>query len=190
MNRCQWVGDDALMQHYHDTEWGIPIFDDRALWENLILEGFQAGLSWKIVLHKRENFRNAFYDFFPEKILAMKQAEKAALLTNPGIIRSKLKIESVFQNAQAFIDLQEKGSGLSDLAWHYTNHKPHFCFGKPDPSMQKVAEKLSKDLKKLNFKFVGPTIVYAWMQAIGLINDHEANCSALSLKEMSKIETS
>jgi len=178
---CPWApAEDALYRQYHDEEWGVPERDDRALFEKLILDGFQAGLSWRTILYKRENFRRAFDGFEPEKIAryAPKKIEK--LLADEGIIRSRSKIEATIGNARAYLDVMEKRrDGFSGLLWGFVGGKPrvnrwtHFHAA---PTTTPEAEAMAKELKRLGFKFCGPTIVYAFMQATGMVNDHEIDC--------------
>lgn len=177
--RCPWPGDDPLYIAYHDEEWGVPEFDDRALFEKLILDGFQAGLSWITILRKRDNFRDAFDGFDPERIARYSTKKVEKLLQNPGIIRHRGKIEASISNAQAWLDIMEQGDGFSDFIWRHVNYtsvqnKWHQIGEIPAETEMSVA--LSKALKKQGFKFVGPTIVYAFGQAIGLVNDHITSC--------------
>jgi DNA-3-methyladenine glycosylase I len=179
---CAWAPlEDALYRQYHDEEWGVPERDDRALFEKLVLDGFQAGLSWRTILYKRENFRRAFDRFDPEKIAryAPKKIEK--LLADDGIIRSRLKIEGAVVNARAFLDVMEsRKDGFSGLLWGFTGGKPIINrvenYKKAAPKT-KESEAMAKELKRLGFKFCGPVIVYAFMQATGMVNDHEIACS-------------
>jgi DNA-3-methyladenine glycosylase I len=173
--RCTWAENDPLMQTYHDEEWGVPDFDSRSLWETLMLEGFQAGLAWIIVLRKREAFRKAFKNFDPEAVVRMGEKDITRLLDNPGIIRSRAKIEATIGGARAYLDMQSNGLAFSDFAWKFVDGKPIQNVG-PVPSAPPLSEIISKELKRRGFKFVGPTIVYAWMQAVGLVNDHAPNC--------------
>ena len=173
--RCKWAGNDPLMQAYHDEEWGVPDFDSRSLWETLMLEGFQAGLAWIIVLRKREEFRKAFRGFDPQKVAKFGEKDIAKLLENPGIIRSRAKIEATIAGARIFLDMQKSATTFSDFAWSFVDGKPIQNKG-PVPAVTPLSEMISKDLKKRGFKFVGPTIVYAWMQAVGLVNDHAEDC--------------
>ena len=170
--RCVWANDDPLMQAYHDTEWGVPQRDARALWEMLMLEGFQAGLAWIIVLRKRDSFRRAFANFDPERVAAFGQADIERLLADAGIIRSRAKIEATIKGAQIFCDMAERGEDFSDLCWSYTGGRALKGDGRHVPSETALSASISKDLKRRGFKFVGPTIVYAWMQAVGIVNDH------------------
>ena len=173
--RCSWAGNDPLMQAYHDQEWGAPDFDSRSLWETLMLEGFQAGLSWITVLRKRDAFRKAFRGFDPKVVARLNEKDIVKLLANPGIIRSRAKIEATIGGAKIYLAMQESGLEFSEFAWSFVDGKPIQNKG-PVPATTPLAEAISKELKRRGFKFVGPTIVYAWMQAIGLVNDHTENC--------------
>ncbi len=176
--RCGWAGDDELYQHYHDTEWGVPQINDQALFEKICLEGFQAGLSWITILKKREHFRKVFDGFDPEKVVRYSDKKIAKLLEDPGIIRNKLKVNAAISNARAFLDLQEKQS-LASFLWGYVDGTPvQNCFNDLSeiPAETDISKQISKDLKKLGFKFCGPTIVYAMMQSIGMVNDHVLKC--------------
>ena len=177
--RCAWVNEDPLYIDYHDKEWGRPIYDERLLFEFLILEGMQAGLSWITILKKRENYRKAFDNFDPEKIIKYKEAKLQALLQNAGIIRNKLKIQSIVTNAQAFLKLKEEGINFSDYLWGFVEGKPiknHWKNKASLPSTSAISDVLSKDLKKRGFKFIGSTICYAFMQAVGMVDDHTVDC--------------
>ncbi len=160
---------------YHDTEWGVPERDSRALWEKLILDGFQAGLSWSTILKKRDAFREAFDGFDPEIIARYGSAKVESLLQNPGIVRSRAKIEATIGNARAYLTMQAAGEDFGAFAWSFTGGKPIRNTG-PVPAKTPLSESLSAALKKRGFKFVGPVIVYAWMQAVGLVNDHAPDC--------------
>ncbi|MAM61817.1 DNA-3-methyladenine glycosylase I [Maritimibacter sp. UBA3975] len=178
--RCGWCGTDPLYVAYHDTEWGVPEYDGRALWEKLILDGFQAGLSWITILRKRENFRQAFEGFEPEVIAHWGEPEVARLLTNEGIIRHRGKIEATIGNAQAYLDMGG-AQPFADRMWGYVGGAPqvnHFESLAEMPPKTPLSEQVSKDLKKAGFRFCGPTIVYAWMEACGLVNDHIVGCPA------------
>ena len=177
--RCQWCVGDKLYQEYHDKEWGKPIYDDAILFEFIILESFQAGLSWITILKKRENFRNAFDNFNYKKIANYDEKKIAELMQNAGIIRSELKIKSGISNAKAFLKIQQEFGSFSKYIWNFTNGKPIVNHPKTVidvPATTILSEAISKDLKKRGFKFVGPTIVYAYMQAVGIVNDHVADC--------------
>jgi DNA-3-methyladenine glycosylase I len=166
---------DALMREYHDREWGMPERDSRMLWEMLMLEGFQAGLAWITVLRKREAFRAAFREFDPAKVARMGEKDIVRLLDDPGIIRSRAKIEATIQGARIFLDIEKSETSFSTWVWGFVDGKPIQDTG-PLPASTPLSEKISKELKRRGFKFVGPTIVYAWMQACGLVNDHAADC--------------
>ncbi len=175
MDRCGWAGPEQIYLDYHDTEWGVPEYDGRALWEKLILDGFQAGLSWITILKKRDNFRRAFAGFDPEVISGWGEAEVQALLQDAGIIRHRGKIEATITNARAVLELGD----FSAWCWEYVDGKPlrnSWTTLAEVPASTPLSEQVSKELKKAGFKFCGPTIVYAWMQACGLINDHLVTC--------------
>jgi DNA-3-methyladenine glycosylase I len=179
IKRCGWCEGNSLYEHYHDTEWGVPVYDDQTLFEFLLLETFQAGLSWITILKKRENFRQAFDDFKYEKIALYKQPKLDVLMQNPGIIRNKLKIASAVTNAQAFIKVQNEFGSFSNYIWKFVNGQPiknKVENYKTAPPTTALSDAISKDLKKRGFKFVGSTVVYAHMQATGMVNDHEINC--------------
>jgi DNA-3-methyladenine glycosylase I len=180
LHRCPWPGkDDAFYVAYHDDEWGVPEYDDRALYEKLMLDGFQAGLSWITILRKRDNFRKAFDSFEPEKIARFDARRKAKLMQDAGIVRNKLKIEGAVLSARAYLEVMEKGPGFSALLWDYLDGKPKvnkFRDTKQVPAETELSKKISKDLAARGFKFVGPTIVYAFMQAVGMVNDHLVKC--------------
>lgn len=179
MTRCSWAGDDPLYIQYHDEEWGIPEVSDEALFEKLLLEGFQAGLSWITILRKRENFRAAFDGFDAEKMVDYGPAKVEELMADTGIIRNKLKIEAAIKNARVFLDFQKKGPGLSAFFWDAVDGAPlqnKFKTMKEMPGQTPLSVRLSKELKKQGFKFVGPTTVYAHMQAMGMVNDHLVDC--------------
>ncbi|WOR14241.1 DNA-3-methyladenine glycosylase I [Hyphomonas sp. FCG-A18] len=177
---CGWApADDALYRNYHDTEWGVPEYDSRALWEKLQLDGMQAGLSWITILRKRETMREEFDGFDPEKIAVWDEQRIEKALQNPGIIRSPKKIEACIGNARAYLEMQDRGEDFSDWCWDFVDGKPivhHFDNYRDSPTKTDISEDCSKALKKQGYKFVGPTIVYAWMQACGLYNDHEVGC--------------
>jgi len=176
VTRCGWAEGDPLMRAYHDTEWGVPERDPRALWETLMLEGFQAGLAWIVILRKREAFREAFAGFVPETVARFGEAEIAALLGNPGIVRARAKIEATIRGAQIYCDMAERGEDFSRYCWSFTGGEPIRSDGQSWVATTPLSEEISKDLKRRGFKFVGPTIVYAWMQAVGIVNDHAADC--------------
>jgi len=177
--RCSWGEGDELYRQYHDLEWGVPLYDDNSLFEFLILEGAQAGLSWITILRKRENFREALDDFNAEKIARYGLRKKNQLLKNPGIIRNRLKIDSAIKNAIAFLKFREQEVGFSEFLWSFVNYKPQqngFKSMKDVPATTDASEAMSKALKKLGFNFVGGTICYAFMQATGMVNDHVTTC--------------
>lgn len=177
--RCDWAGKDPLYIAYHDTEWGIPVYDDAILFEFLILETFQAGLSWITILKKRENFRKAFDNFDYQKIAKYSEDKYESLLQDAGIIRNKLKIKSAITNAQLFMDVQKEFGSFSTYIWSFVDGKPivnAFNEMKEVPATTELSDQISKALKKRGFKFVGSTIVYAFMQATGMVNDHTTDC--------------
>lgn len=179
MKRCVWTGDDELMQKYHDEEWGVPLHDDKRLFEFLVLEGAQAGLSWKTVLHKREGYKELFDGFDYKKIAKYDENKINELLKNPKIIRNKLKINSVIINAKAFMKIQEEFGSFDKYIWSFVNNKPiinNFRTIKDLPAKTELSDKISKDMIKRGFKFVGSTIIYAHMQATGMVNDHTLDC--------------
>jgi len=177
--RCFWVSDAENYIKYHDEEWGIPVYEDKILFEFLILETFQAGLSWKTILNKRENFRTAFDDFDYQKIANYSDEKYQELLQDAGIIRNKLKIKGAISNAQLFMEIQEEFGSFSNFIWNYVDGKPilnKFKSKEAVPATTSISDKISKDLKKRGFKFTGSTVMYAFMQAVGMVNDHTANC--------------
>jgi DNA-3-methyladenine glycosylase I len=176
-HRCAWAqGDDALMARYHDEEWGVPQRDARMLWEMLVLEGFQAGLSWRTILHKREAFRKAFAGFVPEKVARFREKDVERLLANADIIRSRAKIEAAIAAAKIYCDMQQRGEDFAGFCWSFTDGKVIVGDGRRVPASTPKSEEISKELKRRGFKFVGPVIVYAWMQAVGIANDHAHDC--------------
>jgi DNA-3-methyladenine glycosylase I len=178
--RCTWPGTDPLYVDYHDEEWGVPEYDPRALYEKLVLDGFQAGLSWITILRKRENFRKAFHGFDPHKIARYGKRDVDRLLKNEGIIRSKSKIDAAIRGARLWIEIEEKEpGGFTELIWKHVDGKPQvnkFKTTKQVPAKTKMSEGLSKELKQRGFNFVGPVIVYAFAQAVGMVNDHLVSC--------------
>jgi DNA-3-methyladenine glycosylase I len=177
--RCPWPSDDKLMIKYHDKEWGVPLHNDRKLFEFLILEGFQAGLSWRTILHKRENFRKAFDNFDFNKIAKYNRRKINSLLKDSGIIRNKLKIEGAITNAKAFLRVRKEFGTFDKYIWSFVNDNPiqnKFKSLKELPAKTELSDKISNELKKKGFKFVGSTIVYAHMQATGMVNDHIVVC--------------
>ncbi|MEP0069855.1 DNA-3-methyladenine glycosylase I [Pyruvatibacter sp.] len=179
-DRCGWCGDDPFYVAYHDDEWGVPEYDDRALFEKLILDGFQAGLAWITILRKRDNFRKAFHGFKPEKIARYTDKDVERLLDNEGIIRHRGKIEATIGNAKAYLEIMDKEpDGFAGYLWNYVDGTPLVSKSKnwkDMPAATPMSEALSKDLKKRGFKFCGPTIVYAFAQAVGMVNDHQTSC--------------
>lgn len=179
LNRCDWCGGDADYQRYHDHEWAVPVFDDRLLFEMLILEGAQAGLNWLTILRKRENYRQAFDYFDPHKIAAYDEKKFQQLTNNSGIVRHSQKIRSAINNAQCYLILCQQKNSFSDYLWDFVDYKPiqnHWRELKDIPTTTPLSKTLSKDLKQRGFSFVGPTTTYAFMQAVGLVNDHLTNC--------------
>lgn len=177
--RCGWAGEDPTYVAYHDTEWGVPVYDDRLLFEFLVLEGAQAGLSWITILRKRDAYRKAFAGFDPEKVARFNAKKIEALMQDAGIVRNRLKIESAVKNARAFLELQEELGSFSDYQWGFVDGKPvqnRFASMKQIPARSPISDALSKDLKKRGFNFVGSTIMYAHMQAVGMVNDHIDAC--------------
>ncbi|HSI71406.1 MAG TPA: DNA-3-methyladenine glycosylase I [Gillisia sp.] len=179
IKRCGWCEGDELYEVYHDTEWGVPLYDDEGIFEFLILETFQAGLSWITILRKRENFRSAFDNFDYRKIANYSEEKIQELLEDAGIVRNKLKIRATVSNAAAFMKVQEEYGSFSKYIWSFVDHEPQHnsvTNYKEAPATTKTSDQLSKDLKKRGFKFVGSTVIYAHMQATGMVNDHEISC--------------
>jgi DNA-3-methyladenine glycosylase I len=179
LKRCPWPKDDALYVAYHDEEWGVPEYDDRALYEKLVLDGFQAGLSWITILRKRENFRRAFDGFVPEKIARYTPKKIERLMQDAGIVRNRAKIEGAVLSARAWLDAMEKGDGFANLLWDFVGGTPkvnRFKTIRQIPAETPISRAMSKELAQRGFKFVGPTIVYAFMQAVGMVNDHLVAC--------------
>jgi len=174
--RCRWAEGDPLMAAYHDAEWGVPLRDGRALWEMLMLEGFQAGLSWRTILHRREGFRRAFDGFAPELVAAYDQAKVDALMQDAGIIRARAKIEATIGNARAYLAMEARGEDFATFIWGHVNHAPRMGDGLTVPASDSTSLALSKALKARGFKFVGAITVYAFMQAVGMVNDHDSAC--------------
>jgi DNA-3-methyladenine glycosylase I len=175
-HRCAWAESDPLLRAYHDEEWGVPQYDSRMLWEMLMLEGFQAGLSWLIILRKREAFREAFRSFDPEAVAKFKESDVSRLLLNPGIIRSRAKIEATIAGAGIYLAMRDAGEDFSKYVWTMAGGKPIRNSSGTVPAKSELSESFSKAFKKRGFKFVGPVIVYAWMQATGIVNDHSEHC--------------
>ncbi|MCP4116349.1 MAG: DNA-3-methyladenine glycosylase I [Desulfobacteraceae bacterium] len=179
MERCNWSTNDPDYIEYHDTEWGVPVHDDGKLFEFLILEGAQAGLSWITILKRREGYRNAFAEFDPEKVAGFTQEKIETILKNPGIIRNKLKVNSAVTNARALLKIQEEFGSFDQYAWEFVNGRQKVnAFTRMDqiPATSRESDAFSKDLKRRGFKFTGSTIIYAYMQAIGMVNDHLVSC--------------
>ena len=179
LRRCPWAGTDPLYIAYHDEEWGVPEYDDRALYEKLVLDGFQAGLAWITILRKREAFRRAFDDFAPEKIARYPQKKVAALMQDTGIVRNRMKIDGAIASARAWLEIMETGDGFSRFLWNFVDGTPiinRYKASDQVPAETALSRAISKELKLRGFKFCGPTIVYAFMQATGMVNDHLTIC--------------
>ncbi len=177
--RCAWCGQDPLYVHYHDSEWGVPVRDERELFERLILEGAQAGLAWITILRKRDGYRRAFDGFDAERIARYGDAERARLMADAGIVRNRLKIDATIGNARALLAMHERGESLADLLWDAVDGQPmvnHWRRMAECPGSTPLSDALSKELARKGFRFVGSTIVYAWMQSVGLVNDHLVDC--------------
>jgi len=175
---CAWAGEDPLMRRYHDEEWGVPVHDDRRLFEFLTLEGAQAGLSWRTILNKRESYREAFAGFDPARVARFDARRRATLMKNPGIVRNHLKIESTVSNARAFLDVRKEFGSFDSYAWRFVNGKPiqNRRKSRDIPASTPESDAFSSDLRERGFRFVGSTIIYAFMQAVGMVNDHEVSC--------------
>lgn len=174
--RCAWAEGDALMARYHDEEWGVPQRDPRMLWEMLVLEGFQAGLSWRTVLHKREAFRAGFAGFDPAQVARFGERDVERLLADPGIIRARAKIEATIQAARIYCDMAARGEDFAEFCWSFTQGQVLAGDGRHVQVSTPLSEQVSRELKRRGFKFVGPTIVHAWMQAVGIVDDHALGC--------------
>jgi DNA-3-methyladenine glycosylase I len=177
--RCSWCGKDALYVAYHDQEWGVPLHDEQKLFEFLILEGAQAGLSWLTILKKRDAYRKAYYQFDIEKVARFNSRSIERLMNNPGIVRNRLKIEASINNARAFIEVQNEFGSFDKFIWQYVDHQPiqnQWKRLRDIPALTRESEQMSKDLQQRGFRFVGPTICYAFMQAVGMVNDHVTGC--------------
>lgn len=182
-NRCSWCGDDPLYQQYHDTEWGFPVTDEQVLYEFLVLESAQAGLSWITILRKREGYRKAFAKFNYKKVALFSDTDVEQLMNNPNIVRNKLKINAAINNAQRFMEVQKEFGSFANYLWHWVDNKPiqnRFKSLSEVPATTDISNALSKDLKKRGFKFLGGTIMYAYMQSMGLVNDHITSCDSYS----------
>lgn len=178
-HRCEWCGSDPLYIAYHDKEWGVPVFDDRHLFEMLILEGAQAGLSWLTILRKRENYRKAFDNFDFEKIAGYTETDMQRLLADPGIVRNRLKLEAAVKNARGVVQIIAEFGSLSTFLWRYVDHRPHrnsWQSLSEVPTSTEQSDRMSRDLKRRGFNFVGATICYSLMQAVGMVNDHTVDC--------------
>ena len=178
-SRCEWVGDDPLYIRYHDEEWGVPVHSDQKLFEFLILEGAQAGLSWSTILKKRENYREAFAGFDPDKIARFDDEKAEELLQNPGIVRNRLKVESAIRNARSVVEIQDEFGSLDAFLWQFVGGDPiqnEWKRLKDVPAETDESKRMSKELKRRGLNFVGPTICYAFMQAVGMVNDHTIDC--------------
>ena len=179
MQRCDWVGELPIYIKYHDKEWGVPVYNDRRLFEMLLLEGAQAGLSWITILNKRSNYRKAFDRFDPNKIARYNQQKIEVLLRNPGIVRNRLKVKAAVLNARAYLEVKENDKSFSDFLWQFVDGKPivnEWKSLRQVPAKTPISDRMSKELKKRGFKFVGSTICYAFMQAVGMVNDHADKC--------------
>lgn len=178
-DRCSWCGEDPLYVSYHDLEWGVPLHDDQTLFEFLILEGAQAGLSWLTILKKRDAYREAYYQFDPEKVSRFNSRSIERLMSNPAIVRNRLKIEASISNARAFLEVQDEFGSFDKFIWQYVDHQPRqnrWRRFKDIPASTDESIQMSRDLQQRGFRFVGPTICYAFMQAVGMVNDHVTNC--------------
>ncbi|MBB2197202.1 MAG: DNA-3-methyladenine glycosylase I [Gluconacetobacter sp.] len=176
VTRCRWAQTDPLLRAYHDREWGVPVHDSRMLWEMLCLEGFQAGLSWLIVLRRREGFRRAFAGFDPERVAGFGAADVERLMADPGIIRARAKIEATIGNARVYLAMMERGEDFADFAWSMVPEAPVRNMTGAVLAQSPLSQAMAKALKARGFRFVGPVIVYAWMQAVGMIDDHDPAC--------------
>jgi DNA-3-methyladenine glycosylase I len=177
--RCPWAGDDPLYVRYHDEEWGVPVRDDRTLFEFLILEGAQAGLAWITILRKRERYREVFHRFDPARVARMTAADRTRLLRDPGIVRNRLKVESAVSNARAFLDIQREFGSFSTYLWSFVDGRPirnRFVTMADVPARTDLSDRIARDMKRRGLRFVGSTIVYAYLQAVGVVNDHLVSC--------------
>jgi DNA-3-methyladenine glycosylase I len=175
-HRCRWAQSDPLMRAYHDTEWGVPQRDPRMLWEMLMLEGFQAGLSWMVILRKRDAFRSAFAGFDPARVAAFGAADVDRLMQDAGIVRARAKIEATIAGARLYRDMVDRGEDFADYCWSFTDGRTIVGDGRTFPAQTDLSTRVSKALKQRGFKFVGPTIVQAWLQAVGIVDDHSLDC--------------
>jgi DNA-3-methyladenine glycosylase I len=176
MKRCAWAGDDPLMRAYHDEEWGVPQHDPRMLWEMLMLEGFQAGLAWITILRKRDGFRKAFARFNPQKVARFGKKDIDRLMDDAGIVRARAKIEATIRGAQVYCEMERQGEAFNDFCWSFTNGNVVKSDGRSRIVTTPLSDQISREMKRRGFAFVGPTIVYAWMQAVGIVNDHSSGC--------------
>jgi DNA-3-methyladenine glycosylase I len=176
LHRCSWAEGDPIMQAYHDEEWGVPQHDPRMLWEMLMLEGFQAGLAWIIILRKRDAFRKAFAGFDPKKVARFGKTDIKRLMNDAGIVRARAKIDATIGGAKIFMEMEKGDVSFDDFCWSFTDGKVLKGNGRTVPAVTPLSETISKEMKRRGFKFVGPTIVYAWMQAVGIVNDHSTRC--------------
>lgn len=186
VTRCAWAGEDPLYVDYHDHEWGVPVHDDRTLFEFLLLEGAQAGLAWITILRKREHYRTVFDGFDPERVARYDDAKRAALLADPGIVRNRLKVASAVKNARAYLDVQEEHGSFDAYLWRFVDGEPilnTWSTMADVPARTEISDALSKDLKKRGFSFVGSTICYAFMQAVGLVDDHVVDCFRFAARQ-------
>jgi len=176
LHRCSWAEGDPIMRAYHDEEWGVPQHDPRMLWEMLMLEGFQAGLAWIIILRKREAFRKAFAGLDPKKVARFGKTDVKRLMNDAGIVRARAKIDATIGGAKIFMEMEKEDESFTDFCWSFTDGKVLKGNGRTFPASTPLSENISKEMKRRGFKFVGPTIVYAWMQAVGIVNDHSTKC--------------
>jgi DNA-3-methyladenine glycosylase I len=176
LHRCSWAEGDPIMQAYHDEEWGVPQHDPRMLWEMLMLEGFQAGLAWIIILRKRDAFRKAFAGFDPKKVARFGKTDVKRLMNDAGIVRARAKIDATIGGAKIYTEMEKGGESFDDFCWSFTDGKVLKGNGRTVLASTPLSETISKEMKRRGFKFVGPTIVYAWMQAVGIVNDHSTKC--------------
>ena len=183
LHRCAWAQTDVLMQAYHDDEWGVPQHDSQMLWEMLMLEGFQAGLAWITVLKKREAFRKAFASFDPHIVAGFAEKDITRLMLDPGIIRSRAKIQATITGAKIYCEMEQQGERFNDFCWSFTGGKTLVGDGHTFPATTPLSEQISKELKRKGFQFVGPTITYAWMQAVGMVSDHAKHCFKRVIKD-------